>query len=924
MRSSRLVAVFAVSLITISGAVAGSVTSAAAQISPDVDPVDDYGTVLNILPPGQAGTTTPATLAEVVANDPEGRQADATTPRNFANQLEPYDALNTLTPEQITNADLTEFYKPETFSTPPESEWSRPRQTFPERHDLSITWDGEGVPHIKGNTDEDVAWGAGYAGTLDRMFLMDVLRHTGAARSAEFLGATEGNIAMDQQQLRLAPYTPEEARDQMAAAVGRYGQEGQRLLDIADAFVEGINAAQREMCPGLLPAGPRCPVEYAALQKKPREWTRADVVYVASLVGGIFGKGGGAEFGNAQWFQRLRAKYGDAEAREIYDDLRNKENPETPVTIEKRFPYGGSPELDPSLPGVALPDLNPTATAPGSGALIGGQSAALDDLTTGDPASLPGVLDTPWGPLDLNQAGNAMSNAALVSADRTESGHPAAVFGPQTGYFAPQLWTEQVLDGPGIKARGVAFAGTHLFVQIGRGVDYAWSATSSSLDNVDTVVERLCEMDGSKPTVESEAYLRDGRCVPMDKRIHEETALPNASALEPPQHLKFLVLRTHHGIVQTRTTVDGDPVAVVSQRSTYNHEVDSALGFMRVNDPNYVTDAESFQRAMHGIDYTFNWFYADDSDIAHYGSGLLPKRADSVEFDLPRWGDSQYDWRGFLAFEDHARAINPPSGALINWNNKQARGRAAADDQWGRGSVHRSLSLSDRIEPMVRDRRVTLEVLTAAVQDAATVDVRAFYTLPHLLRALGDDPATAEAADLLRAWLADGAHRVDRDRDGAYSHQAAIALFDEWWQSGSDGVAKDVLRGGLGDLVDELPKSLDNHPRHGQGSTWTSPWYSYVSTDLRQAFGEPARFRHHRTYCGDGSAEQCRADLRESFTAAIERVREQQGGVPVDQLTYDKTIDSIRSTTAGVVGVRDIDYQNRPTFQQVVRFSGGR
>jgi hypothetical protein len=238
--------------------------------------------------------------------------------------------------------------------------------------------------------------------------------------------------------------------------------------------------------------------------------------------------------------------------------------------------------------------------------------------------------------------------------------------------------------------------------------------------------------------------------------------------------------------------------------------------------------------------------------------------------------------------------------------------------------VHRSLALSDRIEPMVGRRDVTPESLTAAVQDAATVDVRAFYTLPHLLSALGDDPANAKAAELLRAWLADGAHREDRDRDGTYSHQSAIALFGEWCQSGAKGVAKDVLRGGLGDLVDELPKSLDNHPRHGQGSTWTSPWYSYVSKGLRQAFGEPVRGKWHRSYCGDGSATKCRAALRDSFTAAMERVRQRQNHVPVEQLTYDKTIDSIRSTAAGVVGVRDIDYQNRPTFQQVVSFTGGR
>lgn len=35
-------------------------------------------------------------------------------------------------------------------------------------------------------------------------------------------------------------------------------------------------------------------------------------------------------------------------------------------------------------------------------------------------------------------------------------------------------------------------------------------------------------------------------------------------------------------------------------------------------------------------------------------------------------------------------------------------------------------------------------------------------------------------------------------------------------------------------------------------------------------------------------------------------------------------IDYIRPTTAGVVGVRPIDWQNRPTFQQVVDYRSHR
>ena len=50
---------------------------------------------------------------------------------------------------------------------------------------LVVRRDGFGVPYIEAETRELAAWGSGYAGTQDRMFLMDVLRHVGAARGVE-------------------------------------------------------------------------------------------------------------------------------------------------------------------------------------------------------------------------------------------------------------------------------------------------------------------------------------------------------------------------------------------------------------------------------------------------------------------------------------------------------------------------------------------------------------------------------------------------------------------------------------------------------------------------------------------------------------------------------------------------------------------
>jgi acyl-homoserine lactone acylase PvdQ len=479
-----------------------------------------------------------------------------------------------------------------------------------------------------------------------------------------------------------------------------------------------------------------------------------------------------------------------------------------------------------------------------------------------------------------------------------------------------------VLNGPGIQARGVAFAGVNLFVQLGRGVDYAWSATSSGSDNIDTVVERLCNTDGSKPTVRSTAYRVGKKCVPMQQDVHSETTTPNFTAPAPATTYNFRVLRTRHGIVQERTTVGGKPVALVIQRSTYGHEIDSVLGFGEFNDPGFVHNAKSFQQAASDIDYTFNWFYADSRDISYYSSGLLPKRSKKVEPDLPHWAGKKYDWKGWLPFAKHARETNPKRGYLISWNNKPAPGFSAADDTWGYGSVHRSLALEKRLTPKIRGKkRIDVAGMVGVMAGGATADSRAAYTLPWLLEVIGNDPKTATARKLLSKWLKAGAPRADRDRNGAYEHQAAIALFDTWWEDGRSSVAYDVMSDRLGALTRELPHGLDDHPRSGGGSSFNGvAWYGYLAKDLRTVLGKQVDGAYSQGYCGKGSLKACRATVRDSLAAAVARVLRKQGKSSVTKLTHNKHKDDIRSNTAGLVGVRAIDWQNRPTFQQVIEF----
>ena len=132
----------------------------------------------------------------------------------------------------------------------------------------------------------------------------------------------------------------------------------------------------------------------------------------------------------------------------------------------------------------------------------------------------------------LSSAKRGMSNALVVSGKHTASGHPVAVFGPQTGYFAPQLLMLQEIQGPGISARGASFAGLSMYVELGRGQDYAWSATTSGQDIIDTYAVELCQDDYH--------YLYHGTCTAMEKleqtnswkpttrRLHRRGLVPHA------------------------------------------------------------------------------------------------------------------------------------------------------------------------------------------------------------------------------------------------------------------------------------------------------------------------------------------------------------------------------------------------------------
>ncbi len=798
-----------------------------------------------------------------------------------------YDALTTVDPAKLTEAQLGSYYKQAPLDPVTVVRTETPKAG------VVIKRDAFDVPYVYGTTDADTAWGAGYAGTQDRMFVMDVIRYAGAARLSELLGPTKDNLATDAAQLRQADYTPAEAQQQLDALAAQ-GPAGKELINRLDAFVAGANAARKALCPTV--QAKTCPAVYGLLGLTPAVYTRADVVYAAALIGGIYGKGGGQEAQNAAFLQRLRKAMGTAQAGTVFADLRDAQDKGTPVTDPGEQPHGAPVDVDPAA--VALPDVG-ASTAPGTGG--SGAIPQLSGAGAGGGETLADRLGLPA----------QMSNALLVSGAHTTTGRPIAVMGPQTAYQSPNFFDEIALHGPHYEARGVAFANLQFAVLIGHGRSYAWSATSSSGDVVDTVLEKLCDPGGATATVGSTGYLDDGTCRPMTSREHVLRAKGGTGAVIA----RLPDLRTRHGVVQYRTTAGGVPVAVVLQRSTYGREPDSVLGFAQMNDPAAIKGPRDFVDAFSKVGFTFNWFYVDTRDIASYSSGALPVRAKGVDPDLPRWGDSKWDWTGELPIAAHPQAVNPPQGYLVSWNNKPTAGTYAADDQWGWGPVQRVLALRDRVQASLAKGKLDRAGLTANMLDAATVDVRGAYLLDDMLAVVGDDPQLRPYTGVLRNWLAGGAHRVDRARTGAYTDQNAIALMDAWYPL----VAKQVVRPRLGALVDTIPTDLDNAPSEkNRGSAWNNVGaYSWVARDLRTVLGRPVASPMSQGYCGKGVLADCRTELRQTLRTAVATLTRAQGTSDPARWTYDKKRDDIDFMFVGET-TAPIDWQNRPTFQQVI------
>ena len=208
------------------------------------------------------------------------------------------------------------------------------------------------------------------------------------------------------------------------------GPDGQQIIDDIDAYVAGINDARTL-------GGVPTPAVDAQRRDRDRLAARRAVRPRRRRRGPP----------RAVPVRRCTDRLGRHRGRDVFDDLREQNDTEAPVTIDRRFRLGGDGE--------------------------GTSGNAIIDAGSLDTSGARGRRDAAGRPGAVEQRAPDRQRAARRPATRCSS--PAR----RSATATRACCSSTTSTAPGIDARGASFPGSGPYVELGRGPDYSWSATSS-------------------------------------------------------------------------------------------------------------------------------------------------------------------------------------------------------------------------------------------------------------------------------------------------------------------------------------------------------------------------------------------------------------------------------------------------------------
>lgn len=164
-----------------------------------------------------------------------------------------------------------------------------------------------------------------------------------------------------------------------------------------------------------------------------------------------------------------------------------------------------------------------------------------------------------------------------------------------------------------------------------------------------------------------------------------------------------------------------------------------------------------------------NLLYADvDGNIGFQMPGLIPIREKGADGRFPALGwTDDYEWIGFIPFEEQPFVFNPPEGYIVTANNAVVDDSYPyfLNDTWAYGYR------AQRIEDMLAAATGPFDIPYFQQMQADNLNSNAEILVPTLLQISLDNDALDEARNLLADWD----YQMDMD-------SPAAALFAVFWK----------------------------------------------------------------------------------------------------------------------------------------------
>jgi penicillin amidase len=323
------------------------------------------------------------------------------------------------------------------------------------------------------------------------------------------------------------------------------------------------------------------------------------------------------------------------------------------------------------------------------------------------------------------------SNEWAVAGSRTASGHPLLAGDPHLAFGFPSLWYLARIDTPDETLAGATAPGTP-FLIIGHNKNIAWTFTNTGAAVQDVFIEHASKNGKTYATPTG----------PQPFLVRTETIKIRG---RPDLILKIQV--TRHGPVIGKTP-DGKSLLAVEMANLAPDDTDSD-GLIALNHASSVADAASAVGQI--TSPVQNLLVADAAHIGFYTTGRVPIRKAGDGTYPVDGADGAHDWLAIVTSEKLPRAIDPPSGELINANNPTIGPDFPvflSRDTYGDWRARRIFQRLSEPGPETPQNFINLQL--------DTISVYAQTILPRLLALnLPRNDSAASARALLQNWSGD-------------------------------------------------------------------------------------------------------------------------------------------------------------------------